>query len=572
MTSSPALDVSADAATSAELGPSDPFNIAHHLPRQAAERPYARAVVIPRERGKDGRRAYAQATFLQLNQLCDRYAHALRAAGVQQGQRVLILVKPGAELVAVIYAVFKLGAIAVFIDPGMGLGKLVECVSRIEPAAFVGVSRAQMALALFGRRALATVKVRALVGGGLGWGALDLDQAAQRASDQPFEIAPTTASDTAAVLFTSGSTGPAKGVVYQHGMFQAQVDHLREVYGIEPGEVDLPGLPVFALFSVAFGATTVFPDMDPTKPAQHDPKLWVEAIEDHGVTYSFGSPAIWWPVARYCREQGIQLPSLRRVLMAGAPVPPALHEQLAELLGPDARTHTPYGATEGLPVSTIDGQTLIETFAATREGAGTCVGRPLPGVDVRVIAIDDQPLASFEQAELLGSGQRGEIVVAGRQVTQEYCELPEATAAAKIREGARIWHRMGDMGYLDDEGRLWFLGRKSHRVESAAGRLYPVACEAVFNEHPRVYRSALVGIGERGAQTPAIVVEPQPGHFPRGAAARETFRAELAQLAQAHEHTRGIERFLFHESFPVDLRHNAKIRRGDLAVWASAAR
>ena len=131
---------------------------------------------------------------------------------------------------------------------------------------------------------------------------------------------------------------------------------------------------------------------------------------------------------------------------------------------------------------------------------------------------------------------------------------------------------MGDMGYLDEEGRLWFLGRKSHRVESAQGRLYPVACEAVFNEHPRVYRSALVGIGEPGAQTPAIVVEPQPGHFPRGAAAQRSFREELAQLAQAHEHTRGIERFLFHESFPVDLRHNAKIRRGDLAQWAAGQR
>ncbi|HBP23379.1 MAG TPA: peptide synthase, partial [Planctomycetes bacterium] len=321
MSSSPALDVTAsdEASGPSALSANDAFNIAHHLPRQAAERPYARAVVIPRERGKDGRRAYAQATFLQLNQLCDRYAHALRAAGVERGQRVLILVKPGAELVAVIYAVFKLGAVAVFIDPGMGLKKLVECVARIEPAAFVGVSRAQAALALFGRRALETVKVRALVGGGLGWGALDLDQAARDlaalgAGGEPFEIAPTRASDTAAVLFTSGSTGPAKGVVYQHGMFQAQVDHLREVYGIEPGEVDLPGLPVFALFSVAFGATTVFPDMDPTKPAQHDPKLWVEAIEDHGVTYSFGSPAIWWPVARYCRERGIKLPSLRRVL------------------------------------------------------------------------------------------------------------------------------------------------------------------------------------------------------------------------------------------------------------------
>ncbi|MBL4847899.1 MAG: AMP-binding protein [Planctomycetes bacterium] len=551
---------------------SDPSagNIAAHLPVQAAARPDTRAIVLPRGRGRDGRREYAQASFRQLNETTDRYAHALKGLGVVRGDRVLILIKPGVELIAVIYAVFKLGAVAVFIDPGMGLKNLVAGIKLVAPMAFVGVSRAQAALTLLGRGALASVSVRALVGGGFGFGAVNLDQEAERASSEPFPLTDVDLTDPAAILFTSGSTGPAKGVVYEHGMFQAQVEHMRTVYGIAPGEVDLPGLPVFALFSVALGATTVFPDLDPTRPALLDPRLWVEEIHNHGVTYSFGSPAIWWPVMRHCQAEGLLLPSLKRVLMAGCPVPPALHEGLAKLLSPEARTHTPYGATEALPVSTIDGHALRETFAQTRAGAGVCVGRALPGVEIRIAAVSDGPLASWDEATILGEpGQRGEIVVAGPQVTKAYCELPEETAKAKIQDGERTWHRMGDLGYQDEAGRLWFLGRKAHRVEASGGRrMFPVACEAIFNEHERVYRSALVGLGEPGDQRPVMIVEPLPGQIPRGSAAVDTFFSELRSLGQAHPHTESIETFLTHFEFPVDLRHNAKIRREDLRDWA----
>jgi acyl-CoA synthetase (AMP-forming)/AMP-acid ligase II len=545
-------------------------NIAHHLPRQAAERPHQRALVVASGRGPRGRTAYAHLTFAQLDALTDRYAHALTGAGVARGDRVLILVKPGFELIAVIYAVFKLGGVAVFIDPGMGLKGLVNGVSEVAPKAFVGVSKAQGALAVLGRRALASMEHRFVVGGGLGWGARNLDALAEAAPEGPFPMVQTRAAEDAAILFTSGSTGPAKGVLYAHGMFDAQVRLLRTGFGIQPGEVDLPGLPIFALFSVALGATTVFPEMDPTRPAQLDPARWVEFVQDQGVTYSFGSPAIWTRVARHCVAHGIRLPSMKRVLMAGAPVPPGLQEDLLErILSPEATTYTPYGATEALPVTSVTGRELRETFAVTRAGGGTCVGRPLPAVEVKVIAIDDGPIARLEDATELGPNQRGELVVTGPSVTHAYCERPEATRAAKMRDDAgRVWHRMGDMGSLDDDGRIWFLGRKSHRVEVGGQVLYPVACEAIFNEHPKVFRAALVGLGERPDQRPAIVVEPEQGAWPAGAE-REAFVASLKQLAAAHEHTKAIDVFLFHRSFPVDLRHNAKIRRGQLAAWAA---
>jgi olefin beta-lactone synthetase len=555
-------------ATPAAGKPTAENNIAAHLPRQAVERPYARSVVVPRDRGSDGKVAYAHLTFEQLDALADRYAHALVKDGIQRGDRVLILVKPGFDLIACIFAVFKAGAVAVFIDPGMGLGGLVDCVAAIEPRGFIGVSKAHAAFSVLGRRALRSVTTRLCVGGGMGWGALCVD-GRPSPDDAAFPVVPMRPSDPAAVLFTSGSTGPAKGVVYEHGMFQAQVRMLRDVYGIEPGEVDLPGLPVFALFSVALGTTAVFPDMDPTRPARVDPTLFVESIQDHGVTYSFGSPTIWGRVSRYCAAQQIQLPSLRRVLMAGCAVPPAVHERLETILSGDADTHTPYGATEALPVASASGRDLKETFAATREGAGTCVGRPLPDVQVRIIAIDDEPIEAWSGATALGIGERGEIVVTGPTVTKEYCERPEATRAAKIKaEDGTLWHRMGDMGYLDPEGRLWFLGRKTQRVVTSEGTLYPAACEAIFNEHPHVLRSALVGLGERGSQTAAIVVEPEPDAFPTSNSLA-TFTAEVLALGAKHTHTAGIQRVLFHRGFPVDVRHNAKIRRGELAVWAA---
>jgi acyl-CoA synthetase (AMP-forming)/AMP-acid ligase II len=172
--------------------------------------------------------------------------------------------------------------------------------------------------------------------------------------------------------------------------------------------------------------------------------------------------------------------------------------------------------------------------------------------------------------EVLGPGERGEIVVAGPTVTRAYCELPEATAAAKIAgPDGRTWHRMGDLGYLDDQGQLWFLGRKAHRVETGEETCFPVAVEAIFNEHPKVFRSALIGLSQEGARRPAVVIEPEEGGFPPSRAAREAFSAELRELGARHPHTAAIETFFFHRAFPVDLRHNAKIRRGDLAAWAA---
>jgi acyl-CoA synthetase (AMP-forming)/AMP-acid ligase II len=553
------IDDSATASTT--------LNIASYLPRMALSAPDRPAVFVTKSRDSDGRAIYASMTFAELEAESNRYANGLTKAGIERGMRVLVMVRPGFEFLALIFALFKMGTVPVMIDPGMGVGRMLDCIRKVDLRAFVGVPLAHVVRVLR-PGAFKTVEHVVTVGKRWGWGGPTLSGLrAEAAAD--FDTVATDADEVAAILFTSGSTGPPKGVVYEHGMFNRQVHEIQAHYGIEPGEIDLPTFPLFALFNPAMGMTSVIPDMDPTRPARVDPAKIVEAIRDHGVTNTFGSPALWKRVSEYCVQRDIKLPTLRRILIAGAPVPWHVIEKLHSVLDRDADVHTPYGATESLPVASISGK---EIFAGcsdmTRRGAGTCVGHPMPGIDLRIIRISDEPIAEWSDNLLVGDGKLGEIAVSGPVVTNEYYGLPHATALAKIRDGDRIWHRIGDIGYLDSQGRLWFCGRKAHRVVTESTTLYSVRCEAIFNEHPDVYRSALVGVGSIGRQQSVIVVEPLSGKLPTGRRAT-SFRNELLELGKANDLTRDIREILFHRSLPVDIRHNVKINREELAVWAA---
>jgi acyl-CoA synthetase (AMP-forming)/AMP-acid ligase II len=222
-----------------------------------------------------------------------------------------------------------------------------------------------------------------------------------------------------------------------------------------------------------------------------------------------------------------------------------------------------------LPVSSISGREVLDDCSEkSRRGAGTCVGKPLSGIDVRLIHITDEPITRWSEDLSVPDGEFGEIVVVGDVVTKRYYGLDRATACAKIRDDDRIRHRMGDVGYRDEQGRIWFCGRKGYRVVTENGTMFPVPCEAIFNEHPDVSRSALVGVGPRGKQTPVIIIEPESGRFPRGGGVA-VFREEILELARSSDLTRSINRVLFHRSLPVDIRHNAKIDREQLAIWAA---
>ena len=243
--------------------------------------------------------------------------------------------------------------------------------------------------------------------------------------------------------------------------------------------------------------------------------------------------------------------------------------EFARLLEPPAEIFTPYGATEALPVASIgSNEILSETRRRTDLGAGVCVGRPVPGLDVRVIEIRDQAIPLWSPSLELPVGTIGEIIVSGPVVTREYFRRPDATALAKIADPEResFYHRMGDLGYFDDRGRLWFCGRKSHRVTLADTTLFTVCCEGVFNTHPEAARTALVGVSRPRGTIPVLCVEPVRR---LSATEAERVRRELLELGSAQAQTQPIRDILFHPSFPVDIRHNSKIFREKLAVWAA---
>lgn len=544
-------------------------NVGLRLSATAARDPDGVAIAEPQGRDAQGKRCYRQVTFRQLEEDSNLLADGLQSLGVTPGMRMVLMVPPSIDFISLVFALFKSGAVSVLIDPGMGRKNLLRCLAEAEPEGFVAIPLVQ-ALRCLLRRRFPRSRQHLTVGRRWFWGGPTIDQLRGRSLRPEFQPAATAAGDPAAIIFTTGSTGPPKGTLYRHGNFDRQVVALRDFYGVRPGELDLPGFPLFGLYNCAMGVTTVLPDMDPTRPARVDPQLIVEAIRDWKITQSFGSPALWNVVGRYCEQQRIQLPTLRRVLSAGAPVPPHVLQWIKAAIPADGDIHTPYGATEALPVASISAtEVLGETAARSRQGAGTCVGRRFPGMAWQVIRIDDGPLASLDAVERLPTGQIGELIVQGPVVTQQYVTRCEANALHKIRDGQTFWHRMGDLGYLDDRDRFWFCGRKSHRVRTVQGEMYTVPCEAIFNQHPQVYRSALVGIGPVGHQRPVIVVEPWPERRPRSAADRRALCEALRGLAQAHPHTQAIQDFLIHPAMPVDIRHNAKIFREQLAVWAA---
>ncbi|HET6324824.1 MAG TPA: AMP-binding protein [Planctomycetaceae bacterium] len=584
------------------------MNIALRLKATAEELPDAKAVIATAGRDRMGRVAYSHVTFRQLDQESDLIARGLCERGVTPGTRLVLMVRFGIEFVSLVFAAFKAGAVIVLIDPGMGASSMLDCLEEVEPEGFLAIPVAH-AVRIINRRRFRRARFNLTVGPRWFWGGPTYKGLAG-AAWQPFETVAVKPTDPAAVIFTSGSTGPAKGVIYEHGMFNAQVDLIRDQYGIRPGGVDLSGFPLFGLFNAAMGTTTVIPQMNPSKPAKAHPARIIEAIEDQTVTQSFGSPALWERVVSYCEEHQLRLRSLRRAFSAGAPVPVSLLERLSDLLEHERPTpelpsipvrlahpaasdcqcgevFTPYGATEALPVASISSREVLEeTAERTRTGAGTCVGRPFHGVSIKIIEINPGPIATLSLARELPAGQIGEIIVQGPSVTRSYLRRPQAEAEAKIADPHEehdpsapvpFWHRMGDVGYLDHQERLWYCGRKSHIVSTAKGSLFTEPCEAIFNEHPRVARSALVGViwkpeaGVAGHQTPVIVVEPRKKQFPLRNNDRQKFAAELRDLAAANPLTLDIHTVLFHRSLPVDVRHNSKINRERLSLWAANA-
>ncbi len=550
-------------------------NVASHLPIIAKLQADTFAVT---EQKSD--RSY---TYQQLNTVSDEIAQGLQAIGIGQGVRTVLMVTPGLDFFALVFALFKVGAVMVMVDPGMGIKSLGACFREAKPQAFIGNQKAHLARRLFGW-AKNTSSINVLVHSNcfasklllkpvFGRNIKTLDEIKQPISNNnSIDYVDTQAEDTAAILFTSGSTGVPKGVVYTHANFSAQVQALKNLYDIQAGEVDLSTFPLFALYGPAMGMSSIVPDMDFTRPGKVDPKKIFSAIEKYQVTTMFGSPALLNRVGRYGEMHHKKLPGLKRVLSAGAPVPSHVIKRVADMLNGDAQVFTPYGATESLPVSSIGSDEILnETWQQTEQGKGICVGTPVNNIDLKIIRIandpeQDDPVAEWHDDLMLDHNVIGEIVVKGPQVTHAYYGRQHSTTLAKIKDpSGGFYHRMGDTAYLDNSGRVWFCGRMTHRVVTNNTTLFTIPCEGIFNTHPKVFRTALVGAKVHDHIIPVICVELEQQYKNTD---KDLVTKELLETGSRFEQTQSIQQVLFHPSFPVDIRHNAKIGREKLAVWA----
>ncbi|HNZ65466.1 MAG TPA: fatty acid CoA ligase family protein [Smithella sp.] len=516
------------------------------------------AVKYPRRTGRNYH--YDSITFGKLELLANQYANGLTRIGFRRGSKTLLFVRPSLKFPALVFALFKIGVIPVFIDPGMGRKNLLAAIEEVAPEGLIAEPEVHLLRILFSK-SFKSVRFKVTTRGPKIGNCFPLSML--KRAKTGFESAQLEPDETAAILFTSGGTGRPKGVVYTHKIYYEQTRLLQELFSLDESEIDFPCFPLFSLFTLCMGMTSCIPDMNPSQPAKADPKQLLRNITDNKVTFMAGSPAIWETLGSYCIKNNITLPSVKYLVMFGAPVRNELHRRFNRIL-PNGTTYTPYGATESLPVANISGKMVLEqTATLTDEGKGTCVGEPVPGVKVAIMTISDDVVDHIRNARILGLHQIGEIIVKGDMVTAAYYQSPQETAQAKITDGASLWHRMGDLGYIDDAGRLWFCGRKAHRVETVSGELLcSVMCEAIFNTHDGVRRSALVGIGEKGRQSAAIVIE-------RNSTGRKLDRKqlekELLNLAGKNPLTAPITSVHFCDSFPVDVRHNIKIDRLKLA-------
>jgi acyl-CoA synthetase (AMP-forming)/AMP-acid ligase II len=466
----------------------------------------------------------ATLSFAGLAEQTARIAGGMRARGLVPGDRVLLLAPMGIPLYLALIACFRSLVSVVLVDPSAP--RVDETLARLDLKGFIGSPMAQLLR-------LKHPSLRGLdhyFATGFAW----LPHRRLQRLNGPFDGFEPAPPDLPALLtFTSGTTGQPKIIGRSHGFLEAQHRVLTEHMGLGPQDIDLPTLPVFLLNSLAAGATCILPDADLRAVGSVSPDKVIRQLRDHRCTSTSGSPAFYAPIAKALRQAGQTLPDLKKLFTGGARVPASL---LADLVAvaPNARIEVVYGSTEAEPIATIDAQEILQdTAAGEREGRGFCVGRPVPGIALRIAR------PGFKEA--LPDTEIGEIVVSGDHVNPGYFEDPEADRENKLADGDRIWHRTGDTGYLDNQGRVWLVGRVAHMV----GKLHPFLVEAPAEAASWINRAALVEVA--GEAVLACEVQDPPTDW----------QATLLRQSQ-------VDRVTPIQAIPLDSRHNAKIDRAAL--------
>ena len=552
------LKETADERGAAGAGPAEgrPYaNLVRVLDDLASVSPDKPALFLPPDRGRSlaGREPL---TFARVLNLVDRLAGAFRARGITKGDRVVVMVPMSPELYVVMLALERLAATSVLIEPGMGIARMTQCCELSSPKAIVGGPRAYTLRLLSG--AFRGVPQwfspsRARFPGQESLPALIAEEHPRVESESPGEEVP------AWVTFTTGSTGEPRAIGRTHGFLWAQHLALAHAYSHEPTDVDLCAFPLFVHHTLMLGLSTVLPAMRKASPGSGVPEVIVRQIREHGVTTVRGAPAFFEVLTRYCGPRNVHFEGVRALFTGGAPVRPALVEAMRRL-APNGEAFVVYGSSEAEPISAIDATEVIEhTQRLTADGWGTCVGRPIGLTRIKILRGDEAPSKAPSAV--------GEVAVAGDHVSKSYFQDPEATAATKLADDAgTVWHRTGDTGYFDGEGRLWLAGRVSNKVTLDGQELHPLQVEPVVEALPFVSRCALLGISdpERG-EKPLLVIEPTPRSlWARLTRGRRWRRAVLDLCARRGIPVRDVR---FIGTVPLDHRHRAKTDYDRLKAW-----
>lgn len=473
-------------------------NLAERLLERARTHPERAAIV--QYRGGRPRRI----SFGELAERVARTAGGIRAAGVRPGGRVLLFVPMSIDLYVALLAVMHAGATAIFVDAWADRRRLDAAVAAARPDLFVGPPKAHLLRIL-------SPSIRRLSAHWIGGGrALPLRRY-ERSAIPPALVE---GDDPALVTFTTGSTGAPKAAARTHRFLWAQHEVLSRHLGLRPGDVDMPTLPIFVLNDLALGITSVLPEFDPRRPASIDPARIVRQMEAEGVTTTSGSPAFYDRLLTAVEPRGQRL-HLRGLWTGGAPVHPSLARRLRD--GVRGEAHVVYGSTEAEPIAGIEAGAMLEAMEQRDWTGGICCGMPVPEIDLRIIRPVDGPVAlgAGGWAEWAPpAGEAGEIVVAGPHVLGAYLDAEEETRRHKIPEGERVWHRTGDAGWIDDEGRLWLVGRVSARLERGGRTWWSVPAEIRAMNVRGVRHAAYLGVrGGEGEVRALLAIEAAEGAF-----------------------------------------------------------
>lgn len=478
-----------------------------------------------------------QWTFSELEQRINLFCHRLKVLGITPGSKVLFFVKPNEDFAAITFALFRIGAVIIFIDPGMKKKYFFECLKEVEADAVIGIKRVHILLSAM-KKKLPSIKIKINLTSSRFLGSMPLYRNLY-ANDQKVTFYEPKVDELAAILYTSGGTGKPKGVEYTHEIFINQTKMLQEEFNLTYKDSDIPCFPLFSFFTLSMGMTNYLPPIDVSKPSKANPRKLYMAIIKNEATFVAGSPAIWTKLADYCEKYHLTIPSVKYLVMFGAPIPKSIHDKFSKILL-NGEVYTPYGATECLPVANIS------TSSLKVSDKGICVGKPLNGVEVKIIKNTNEVIDRIDE---INNTQIGEILVTSKNVTKKYYKQEVETLNSKIIVENTTWHRMGDLGFFDEDGHLWFCGRKKHCFEYNGKYFYTIPQEMKFNKVKGVKKSALI-LTSLG---PKLVIEKEE-NYDLDLIKNEIFNIEAS-----------IKDIIIEKELPVDTRHNIKIDRTALS-------